>query len=368
MLALNFLLRANNIGTSVLVALLYGIQLWRQNGLSKALKKSIWILVGLLMVLAPVTAYFYSLGTLDEMFAASILYNFDYSFQTRPNTGSIQLFQGAILPGHKILRIWMLLPLIGYLLAIYQAAKRFKTKQLSAFDGLLLLAWPVEITASAISGRGYGHYFLLWLPAIGLLSGLLFHYVNQFILSAQFVDLMERRKPILAFMLGFFILGYAFPKPISQNWASAEQILFNRAQGIELQTPIAQYIGQHTTPEETVLVWGGQAGINFLSKRDSSTAYVFYPMLANTRFGKELQNRFYDDLTNRPPSLIVDASLHTPKLAPALDIKVYRNQKLLYPLAENLGDVLDYIDQNYVNVAEVQGYPVYARKSGQINP
>lgn len=368
MLALNFLLRANNIGTAAVVALLYFIQAWQQAGLPQALKKSLWLLVGLLIILAPVAAHFIYQGTLDEMLTASILYNFDYSFLTRPNTENIRILQAAIFPGHKILRIWMLIPLAGFILTIFQAVQKVKTRQLCAFDGLLLLAWPIEIVASAISGRAYGHYFLLWLPVMGLLTGSLFYALSQRIFSAKFSQLMNQRKPYLGFLIGLLILVYTFPGVVDQYKFSFEQILFNRQQGIEIHPPIAQFIIQHTTPDEKVLVWGGQAGINFMSKRDSLTAYVFYPMLANSPLGKQFQDKFFDELRLHPPKLIIDAHFHAPHQVPSLDKKIYRQQKLTYHMADNLGDVLSFINQNYKLVAQVQGYSIYERRPEPINP
>lgn len=362
MLALNFLLRANNMGTAAVVALLYFIQAWQQGGLLEALKKSLWLLAGLLIILAPFVGYFIYHGALDEMFTASILYNFDYSFLTRPNTERIQILQAAILPGHKILRVWMLIPVAGFILAIFQAAQKIKTRQLSAFDGLLLLAWPVEIVASAISSRAYGHYFLLWLPAMGLLTGSLIYHLSQHILSAQFIQMMNRHKPYLGFLIGLPILVYAFPNVISQYSISFEQIFFNRQQGIEIHPPIAEYISQHTTPEEKVLVWGGQAGINFMSERDSITAYVFYPMLANSPLGRQFQEKFYTELSLHPPKLIIDAYFHAPHHVASIDKETYRTQKLLYYMADNLEDVRSFIQQNYLLVTEVQGYAIYERR------
>ncbi len=362
MLALNFLLRANNMGTAAVVTLLYFIQAWHKTGLLQATKKSLWLLVGLFLILTPVAVYFIFHGTLDDMLTASILYNFDYSFLTRPNSGGIKIIQAAILPGHKILRAWMLIPLAGFILAIYQAARKRKTGQLSIFDGLLLLAWPVEMFASAVSGRAYGHYFLLWLPSIGLLAGSLFYSLSQKIFSDQFSQLMNQSRPYWSFLIGLLILVYSFPEEINQYRISVEQILFNRQQGIEIHPPIAQYIIQNTSPEDKVLVWGGQAGINFMSDRASISAYVFYPMLANSPLGKQFQEKFYTELSLHPPKLIVDAHFHAPHQVPALDEGTYRSQKVLYYMADNLEDVRNFIHQNYVLVTEVQGYSIYERR------
>lgn len=360
--ALNFLLRANNIGTTGVVALLYFIQEWHKTGLRQATKKSLWLLVGLLLILAPVLAYFIFHDTLDDMFIASILYNIDYSFLTRPNSNNIKIIQSAILPGRKILSDWIFIPLAGYILAIFQAAKKIKTRQLSAFDGLLLLAWPVEIFASAISSRAYGHYFLLWLPSIGLLSGNLFYFLSQKIFSDQFKQLLNQRRPYVSFLVGLLILVNSFPEEIDQNRRSFERILFNRQQGIEIHPPIAQYIIQNTSPEDKVLVWGGQAGINFMSKRPSISAYTIYPMLANSPLGKQLQEKFYTELSLHPPKLIVDAHINAPNHVAALDEETYRTQRLIYYNADNLEDVRDFIHQNYVLVKNVEGYLIYERK------
>jgi hypothetical protein len=71
----------------------------------------------------------------------------------------------------------------------------------------------------------------------------------------------------------------------------------------------AQYLRQHTTSEDYVLVWGFQALVNFLADRRSPTRFIFnYPLTFDqpeSEFRIQARRRFLKDLTDRRPAYIV---------------------------------------------------------------
>jgi 4-amino-4-deoxy-L-arabinose transferase-like glycosyltransferase len=71
----------------------------------------------------------------------------------------------------------------------------------------------------------------------------------------------------------------------------------------------AAYLAAHTRREDTVLVWGFQALVNFLADRRAPTAYVFdYPLTIQQEesdYRDQARARFLADLAAHPPRYIV---------------------------------------------------------------
>jgi len=71
----------------------------------------------------------------------------------------------------------------------------------------------------------------------------------------------------------------------------------------------AQYIKGHSSPDDTVLVWGFQALLNYLAERRAPTRYIFtYPLTFNrpeSAFRVEARRTFLHDMTTRAPLYIV---------------------------------------------------------------
>jgi hypothetical protein len=129
---------------------------------------------------------------------------------------------------------------------------------------------------------------------------------------------------------------------------------------------VAAYLRKHSQPDDMVLVWGARLAFNVLSRRETPSAYLFYPLLVDVPFSRQMSDQFYADLTTRKPLLIVDTALVNQDLVPALDPAIRREQfqsgKLWPTLPENINAVLEFIDQNYELAETIQGYPIYRRK------
>lgn len=368
MLITSFLIRANNIGTSAALLLIWLIKEWRCNGFKKTVNKALFVIGGMLLVLMPVLVYFAAIGTLDDMTSASITYNFSYSFDARPEANNFNIFKSSLKPAFTLLRIWIIFPTIGFILAIVHGARKLKEKRITVLEIALIIVWPVEILASSISGRGYSHYFISWLPILTLLSGYFFWNVDQFALSHNFSEIVNKRKPHLGFGIAILITLYIFSGSFNQYLETINLFVFNKNQEIEYTPKIANYISANTDQDDFVLVWGGQAGINLMSDRNSSTAYIYYPLYTNSPLGITLQEKFYDDLVKNKPVLIVDAYIDAPDVLPSLDPKVRSEQIILYPLANNTQQSLDYITANYEQINQIDGYTVYRLKSENTVP
>jgi hypothetical protein len=136
----------------------------------------------------------------------------------------------------------------------------------------------------------------------------------------------------------------------------------DRPAGVELIHPVARYVRENTDPSDTVLVWGFQPFINLMAQRDSSTGILSYPVLVESPYSDELNNRFLQDLIENRPVLIVDMVNPDNDTIPFIDpmMRETQSQRLKrFNPPENLEAVFEYIFANYHVETRINKVMVY---------
>lgn len=348
--ALTFFLRPNNAGTQIAIGLSL-IAAWALYGKTASpVRKLAWMAAGALLPTLIIAAYFSSLGILREMIEVGFLYNFSYGSQF-DLTGSLTAGAARLAP------LWWL-AVIGYL-AWASRLRGMDRSQLSAWEIAPLVMLPLEIFLSGLSGRNYAHYFICWLPALAFFSG---HAIHHALPSAS-PDKTGRHA--LAVLLLALFLFLSNPKAAPAYGQAFERLAFDRSNGVDKITPLADYIRNNTAPSDTVLVWSSWPGLNFMTDRDAPTAYFGYPMYVNPKFIARYQEIFLHDLTTAPPELIIDGSPHEPEYIPSLNAEMRKSQLgrdreknlLFYP--EGLDEFFQFFEAHYQYEIEIDGYIVY---------
>ena len=349
-LALSFLLRANNIGVQLSIILVIILSGFLDKNHRQSLRQLFLIGFGALLLLGLVALYFQILGTLDDMIRAAITFNFFYS---EGGTGLSNLSRSFIRGTDLLGYLALIITLLGYVILIEKLPQSIRSNSalVRKINLLLLIGFPLEIVLSGLSGNNYPHYYISWSPYIGLLSGLLVSVSTQ--LKTQHPLVL----PLMIFLVAFLNLDI-----LGQYQTSFTKILFDRSTGIEAIHPVAQYIRDNTEPMDTVLVWGAQPYINLLSHRDSPTGIVFYPQLARSPFTDELNARFYQDLVENRPVLIVDMVNPDNDTIPFIDpvhreVQEQRLKRFDPPF--NMDQVFDFIHSNYHLEDTIQGVAIY---------
>ena len=356
MLSLNFLLRANNIGVELSIIVLVIVSAFLDKQYLHSLKKLVWIGAGSLFIFALVSAYFHSLGTLEEMAVAGYIYNFFYSGEKDAVNGLLTSFtRGVSLLGYP-----SIMPaLLGFFVLFEKLPESMRSGQRNIRDLylLLLIGWPVEVLLSSLSGRNYPHYYICWLPYIAILSGLIMDYI---IAPAVNEKLHKRAMTtILAIILLVTISNFSL---LDQYKKAFNRILFDRGAGVEYIHPVARYVRDNTNPSDTVLVWGFQPYINLMARRDSSTGILSYPVLVDSPFSDNLNARFFQDLVENKPVLIVDMVNPDNDTIPFIDpvLREMQTQRLqLFHPPSNLDVVFDFIFKNYHIETEINKVIIY---------
>lgn len=348
--AASFAFRANNTGVQVALVLAWVIASLARKDFSMLFHRLLWSGLGVVLGLGLVSLPFLLNGTFDEMVEAALLYNFAIT-QPAPD------FAGAFRAGLLRIGIPAGFALLGYLLLVLQALEK---RHLDPWPLFLLLLWPLEAVLSSLSGRGYDHYFIPWMVALAALTAVL----ADSLFPALNRSVERRSLPAAALLL--VLLALLLLETLTEYQQTFQRLAFERQKGIEIDHPVAAYIRQHTQPQDTVLVWGARLAFNVLSRRESPSAWLFYPLLADTPLTHRMAEGFYADLTTRPPLLIVDTALINQDLVPSLDPATRREQfqsgKLWPALPANIHAVLAFIDERYERVATIQNYPIYRRR------
>jgi hypothetical protein len=358
MAVLSFLFRANNIGVEVSIALVWVVVGILKKQYLLAGKRLLAMLVGGLLVLSAAGLYFWRLGIAGAAWNAAILYNFKY-------IGKPSNIFSSIIPGFKYLGPVAWIALMGYGINVYLfVSRKIKEKAFQPVILFMIVSWPIEIVFSSLSGRGYTHYFVSWLPSIALLGGFLFSAAASLVLSGKVIGFLDKEAPPLGLIALFALI--INPATVVGYYQSATGLLFHRAGGVEMVNPVSSYVTKNTGPNDTVLDWGN-AGINYMSKRNSPTAYLWYPEYLPSSMTPTLTEGFYNDLTSHPPALIVDSYIVAPDDILSLDPDTRATQEgagkgTWAGQADNLDQVLEFIKTHYEIEKGLDNYAIYRLK------
>ncbi len=352
-MGLNLLIRPNNIGLqlTILAYLILSdlIAGRRRQGRMVALRTVLVAagVVGVALIL------FSSASGLGQFYDAYIRYNIYYSTAV-PTDRLLSAWRGirALLPSG--------LSIVALLAwgrgIIYLAGRKVETRG-GPLVVIALVALPVEVLLSSMSGRAYDHYFVLWLPVMAILAAFVLQAVLGFARS-RYSSRPRQRAADFVIAVGFVLATGAVPFT-----RMSPDLLRVLTGGPESDPPLVEYIIRHTSEEDYLLVWGAETTYNFLSGRPSPSRFAYqYPLYSCEYRTPDMVDEFYWGIAERHP-MIVDTSstnLRVPPIDPesreAWNSR-YGGCALNYPMDEVTG----YLDAEYrlVDEIEPEGWYVY---------
>jgi hypothetical protein len=371
-----FLLKPTLVGTQLAIVLL------RVGGGLFVERRPVFLLcdlgavcLGVLLVLGPVTAYFWAVGVLGDGVDAVFRYNFFYS-AAPPRDRFLSVLSG--IGGMPALSGAPALALIGWVRICRQAlhARRHllapglvlpthgntcEARPGASRDGhdilssLALVALPLDLLLVALSGRDYGYYYTAWLPTIGILCAL---FAYSFIGRGGRREVWARTCCLCSLL----------PVMVGVPAAAIIARLNTPAWTAATRAEVVRYIAAHTSPSDSVLIWGAEPGVNFAAQRRSPTRYVYqYPLYTRGYVDAALVKEFLRDVEADPPTLIIDASSSdriTPPIDP--DARARWAAMLVYDLSPEMEQVLEYIGAWYSRVGDLgpDQWKVYINPQG----
>jgi 4-amino-4-deoxy-L-arabinose transferase-like glycosyltransferase len=147
------------------------------------------------------------------------------------------------------------------------------------------------------------HYFVLVLPAVSLLAG---------VTISRLSDISVERS-IAVRLIPTVILAFALAWPLL-----ADRKFFFEASPVEAsrliypESPfaesirIAEYLREHTTPNDTIAVLGSEPQIYFYSHRRSSTGYVYtYGLMEPHKYAGTMQEEMIREIERAHPKFLI---------------------------------------------------------------
>jgi hypothetical protein len=343
---LSFAFRANNIGGLFgILAAVFLFYVLKQNWL-EAVKIIIVTLVGFVFPLLLWTGYFALLGGVEEMIYGSITFNFSYS--AAKDRGWLDLFGGFGRYGMSWYGWFTLLAWVAFAL---RALNNFTKKKISVFEIFLLVWFPIEILLSNLSGRNFTHYYISWALAVAVYCAFLFAEIWQAVFKVSSLHGWNDRLDVCvsaALVIAMFVL---FPTSAARYNKTISQ-LFNRESVIEYVDPISAYIRENTRPDDFVLTWYPERGINFVAGRTSPVKYTNYPLFIDDSLTEEIESTYIAGLTTNRPELILDCSRQIDAI-PSLDPSTRKEQystpgaKRKMYIHPGMEQIFSFVSENY---------------------
>ena len=332
---ISFLFRPNNAALEAAISMILLLRQVFHRNIRSMFRQILWLSIGVFIPLLLTIVYFWSQGLLLELFEASLLYNLTYSTTTITSAS-------PFLMGFRTFGWIAWIAAAGYLVALQRA---LKTRD--PFYLLLLIGWPLVIYLSDPAKRTYTHYFINWVPFLGLFAGLVLHLLIER-LPTQIKDssastLTALTAALLLVFVFFFASGRA-----AEYQKAIERISKRESIGSEVRTRTAAYVENHTRPDDLVLFWAAAPGENFMSNRESPSAYLFYPLYVHSDISQRMNDQFLQDIITKRPILIVDTDDHE-----ALSINPEKRAEQIaagfaweYP-PDNLNEFFKFVEENY---------------------
>lgn len=159
--------------------------------------------------------------------------------------------------------------------------------------GIALIDLPLELALSSLAGQAQAHRYAPMLPSLAILVAFLVWS------AAQALPVEGSRSGVK-----LWLAVLALPLLVPGWWATLVAVQPRETEHIGL---VADYVREHTAPDDAILQWGGEPRIYFLSQREAASRYntqqaLFTPGYTTAEKIEEL----LADLQSRPPALIVD--------------------------------------------------------------
>jgi hypothetical protein len=323
------------------VLFLVGIRLWQRKSPFPALLS---MLAGWLIPSVIIVAYLASQNALSDFWQQAFLYNFAYINKNEGIRKLIPVFWKGFL---YLRNGWVIyLATLGWLAGL--AYVWLRRKALVEVHPLILIALvnlPVEIVLITISGHSILHYYLTPLPVIAVLcAGLV--YMASFLVRKIFHHPSQK---VLGWIPGI-ALTLVLLGQLGQIQSYPE---YMRVLRDDDDASVVAYISQNTKADDKVLLIGAESVVNFLTRREAPTRYVYqYPLAL---LGKRpMFEEYFNQILENKPILIVDTRGQS-QLAEKLYVPLQKRSKIVR-------DGVKYLGEHYEQVERFGDWFVYKLK------
>jgi len=207
---------------------------------------------------------------------------------------------------------------------------------------IALVNLPIEIILITISGRSILHYYLTPLPVMAILAGTLI-YTVPFLVGKIPRRYSQKIQPwVPGIVLTIILLGQFGQVKYYPDYI---RILSDND-----YVPVIDYVAKNTNEGDQVLLIGAESVVNFLTRREAPTRYVYqYPLALLGR--RPMFEEYFNQILANKPVLIIDT-----RGRPRLDDKLYVP---LQKRSQIVRDGVKYLGEHYQQVAQFDEWVVY---------
>jgi Dolichyl-phosphate-mannose-protein mannosyltransferase len=295
-----------------------------------------WLIPSIVLII-----YLASQNALADFWEQAFLYNFVYIGKHEGIRRLIPVFLKGFL---YLQNGWVLyLSVLGWLAGLGYVW--FKRKSFAEIHPLILIALvnlPIEIILITISGRSILHYYLTPLPVMAILAGTLVYTVPFLVGKMPTFSSQKIRRWVPAVVLAVILLGQVGQVKYYPDYI---RILSDND-----YAPVIDYVAKNTNEDDQVLLIGAESVVNFLTRREAPTRYVYqYPLALLGR--RPMFEEYFDQILANKPVLIIDT-----RGRPRLDDKLYVP---LQKRSQIVRDGVKYLGEHYQQVAQFGEWFVY---------
>ncbi|MDQ2691455.1 MAG: glycosyltransferase family 39 protein [Chloroflexota bacterium] len=295
-----------------------------------------WAVPSLVLVL-----YLASHNALVDYWEQAFLYNFVYIGKHDGIRSLVPVF----VKGFAYLQNgWVLyFAILGWLAVLIVAW--VQRKRLAGVHPLLIVALvnlPFEVALITVSGRSILHYYLTPLPIMAVLGGTLLYTVP--FLAGRIPAFSSRYilkwVPIVVFV-AILMAQYSQIKyyPVYVSALSGNDY-----------APVIEYVASNSDADDKVLLIGAESVVNFLTRREAPTRYVYqYPLALLGR--RPMFEEYFNQILADKPTFIVDT-----RGRPRLDDRLYTP---LQKRSQIVREGVKYLGENYQQVEQFGDWFVY---------
>lgn len=345
LLGLIFYLKLNEIGVGFAIGayiLLKAVptRAWRRSLIDLA-----FMVCGFALVSVIVLGVLAAQNSLYDFWRAAFIFNVIYSRQFEFWSSRFE----ALALGYQYLVSTGLIvfSLLGFVIGL-NALAFARARLAPALRPLLelsALALPIEIVAVTTTGRPFDHYFAALLYVLAVWAAYFFLMLFQSV-GALLAEATPRGRMLANASIGLVLVLTLVPAlKQDADWAQTLHALEPPA--------IVQFLHDHTTPQDTVVIWGHEARILFFAGRHAPTRYVNTSTFQQTPFvTTEMAEEYYNDIANGRPAYIVDLLDHGLVNLTPIDT---------VPIEHRIGS----LNKQYKQYGRVGGWMVYQRIASQ---
>lgn len=296
-----------------------------REGITKSLLLAAGYLFGILLLFIPNILT----GTLSQGTYSFFIYPLTYY----SSISNVNFFGRLLL----ITKTQQILWILSLLYVIQSVTLRYRTYNVfgANADTYLILQAVAQFIGIYINGKGYGHYFLLVIPLLGIMTSLFCEHLvgmlnkdikigigratrnvsSSIMAFPQYLSWFRGGSLVcISLLMGSLIsvsLSFAFPEDNYAKDGSTSIISFFHEKKTRFHPfkVAAKQIKTMTDPNDAVLVWGKCAELYPLSKRLPYLPWTSFDISSRTDPDTLLYNWYYkpwrDSISNNPPRVIV---------------------------------------------------------------